>query len=253
MSLIDDIKNKHINLSIHEEKELIAEYKKTKNPALREKLIRSKYALAIRTAHKYACEKYSFEDAFSDAITGVCMAIEKHDESRGPFRLACGIYIRVAIITSMNKYTKLIYMASYHNKGVYIKEALEEYAQTGDLKAISKKYGFLPQTILGNAVADSVNASNMTGIENARSEYESHHDIMERAEIISEIRLALRIFPVRERKIIKMRYGLDGYEQMTVIDIARIVGVSKQRVFQICDKAMRTLAERFPWMREYLR
>jgi len=253
MSIMDEIKKQHIELTIEQENDLIAEYKRTRNPALREKLIRSKYRLAINYANKYACDKYQFDDALGDAIAGICMAIEKHNPEKGPFRLACGIYIRANILGSINDYTKLVKVTSYHRHGQRVQDAIEDYERTGDARKTGKKYGFGWKTIIGYATAIAANNSTGVGIDDMRSEYEAHHDAMVREEIEREIKRALRIFKIREREIIKMKYGFNGGKEMTARQIAKKVGVSCQRVFQICDAGTRTLAEKFPWMREWLR
>lgn len=45
----------------------------------------------------------------------------------------------------------------------------------------------------------------------------------------------------REVKVLKMRFGFDGQEQMTLEKIGQILGVSRERIRQIQNKAMRKL------------
>ena len=45
----------------------------------------------------------------------------------------------------------------------------------------------------------------------------------------------------REAKVLKMRFGLDGYRPMTLEEVGREFGVTRERIRQIEAKALRKL------------
>lgn len=49
----------------------------------------------------------------------------------------------------------------------------------------------------------------------------------------------------RERKIIVMRYGLNGNEPMTQKDVAKLLDISRSYVSRIETKALKKLRKRF--------
>ena len=51
----------------------------------------------------------------------------------------------------------------------------------------------------------------------------------------------LRSLPSREANIIRLRYGLDGYRQHTLGEVGLIFGVTRERIRQIEQKAIRRL------------
>jgi RNA polymerase sigma factor (sigma-70 family) len=55
------------------------------------------------------------------------------------------------------------------------------------------------------------------------------------------LRNVLETLTPREEKIIKMRYGLDGYEEMTLEEVSQQVGVTRERIRQIEARALRLL------------
>jgi RNA polymerase primary sigma factor len=51
----------------------------------------------------------------------------------------------------------------------------------------------------------------------------------------------IRTLTAREQLVLKLRFGLGGEEPMTLIQVSRILGVSKERVRQIQDRAVKRL------------
>ncbi len=56
-----------------------------------------------------------------------------------------------------------------------------------------------------------------------------------------EIENLIEVLNERERKIINMRFGLNGHEPTTLREIGKIMGLSKERIRQIEDKALEQL------------
>lgn len=66
---------------------------------------------------------------------------------------------------------------------------------------------------------------------------------LKRAEVESSINRALHLLPPREEKILRLRFGFDG-EPMTLEEVGKQFGVSKDRVRQIEVLALRKIAQR---------
>lgn len=82
-------------------------------------------------------------------------------------------------------------------------------------------------TSLGDMIADS---TVVTPKENADGEF-----------IKENIQKSLHVLNERERDVIVKRFGLDGSTPMTLEDIGKIYGITRERVRQIESKAMRKL------------
>jgi RNA polymerase primary sigma factor len=57
------------------------------------------------------------------------------------------------------------------------------------------------------------------------------------------LRRALDALPERERQVIELRYGLSGIEPLTLEDVARAFGVTRERIRQIEHTTLKTLKE----------
>ena len=52
------------------------------------------------------------------------------------------------------------------------------------------------------------------------------------------LRQALRELPPREREIVRMRYGLDGYQELTQKDVALKMGISQSYISRLEKRIM---------------
>jgi len=58
---------------------------------------------------------------------------------------------------------------------------------------------------------------------------------------LATIRRLLDAIDEREARILRMRFGFDGHEPLTLKEIAAEIGISRERVRQIADEALRKL------------
>lgn len=70
------------------------------------------------------------------------------------------------------------------------------------------------------------------------SDDDDFHEVLHSAELREEIYGFLNKLNDRERKIIIMRYGLNGKEALSLEDIGKAIGLSRERVRQIESRAL---------------
>ena len=66
----------------------------------------------------------------------------------------------------------------------------------------------------------------------------------------AEISQALDNLPQREAQVLRQRFGFDGSNPMTLIQIGNRMGITRERVRQIQEQAMLRLKEELPGLRE---
>ena len=76
-------------------------------------------------------------------------------------------------------------------------------------------------------------------------------DRMQQDELRQDMQAALHTLTPRIRKVIEMRYGLNGQAEATLEEVAAVLGVSKERIRQLESRGMRNL--RHPSRTRYLR
>ena len=62
----------------------------------------------------------------------------------------------------------------------------------------------------------------------------------------------LAVLPERERLVLTLRYGLDGHDERTLDEIGARLGITRERVRQIQERALAALRRAFPRAREVL-
>lgn len=93
---------KHIFLTPEEEQSLFAEYKKTKNPRLHEKIVLAHLPLANATARKMAKSNgFEYDDLAQEAILGLYKALENFDPDKGVY---FGVYAKLYVKAAIAKY-----------------------------------------------------------------------------------------------------------------------------------------------------
>jgi RNA polymerase primary sigma factor len=56
-----------------------------------------------------------------------------------------------------------------------------------------------------------------------------------------DVELALSALPERERRVIELRYGLDGSQPCTLEEVGRAFGVTRERIRQIENNTLKKL------------
>jgi RNA polymerase primary sigma factor len=69
----------------------------------------------------------------------------------------------------------------------------------------------------------------------------STEDLLSEEELKQEIKRAMHVLTDGEARVLRMYYGLDGYEPMTLEEIGAYVGRTRERVRQIKEKALQKL------------
>jgi len=250
------------------EEELWKEYKRTKNPKLREELI-FKYASTVKyIAGKIAINtppQVEFDDLVSYGILGLIDAIEKYDPTLGTrFKTYATNRIKGAIIDEIRildwiprslrqkaKQLEKIYGELEHKYGrpatdEEVAEALE--ISTEELSQLLVKVRGVSLISLNDdwyfneeekiAIGDTIESPPEQGPENTLEQKEMKRILMEAVNRLPEI----------EKEVIILYY----YDDLTLKEIAKVIGVSESRISQLHTKALLRLKGYLNKMRELL-
>jgi RNA polymerase primary sigma factor len=61
--------------------------------------------------------------------------------------------------------------------------------------------------------------------------------------LTEQIDLALRTLPARDARVLRLYFGLDGGREHTLEEIGGMLGVTRERVRQLRDRALKRLRE----------
>ncbi len=216
---IEEIAHEQL-LSDKEEQELAEKIKIGDAMAL-EKLTKANLKFVVSLAHQYRNRGLGEDDLISEGNIGMMYAAQRFDGKKGVrFVVFAAPYIRKAMEEAIKEQSTL-YKLPKNEKNKY--EKIRSRALSIDQPVpVGSNNNFTLQHILEN--------------ENAK-----HADDQLNQDILShEIQKGLDVLDEREKRIITYIYGLTG-SHYTMAEIAEEMGLKRERVRQIRDKALRKL------------
>ncbi len=242
-------------LSLDEEVELAQKIHKGDRKAL-EKLTRSNLRFVVSVAKQYQNQGLSLPDLINEGNVGLIKAAEKFDETRGFKFISYAVWwIRQSILQAIAEQSRIVRLPLNQVGSVNkINKMLNKFEQENErrpsVSEISESTN-LPEDKIDDALRAngkhlSVDAPFVDGEDNSLLDVLVNDDspmadntlVLE--SLRSEINAALKCLNERERNIIEAFYGINQLE-MTMEEIGIKYGLTRERVRQIKDKAIRRL------------
>ncbi len=242
-------------ISVEEEVELAQRIRKGDRKAL-EKLTRANLRFVVSVAKQYQNQGLSLPDLINEGNLGLIKAAEKFDETRGFKFISYAVWwIRQSILQaiaeqsrivrlplnqvgSVNKITTMLNKFEQENER---KPSIDEIADKVDLSEDK-----IEDALKVNGRHTSIDAPLIDGEENSLLDILPNIDTPQAdnelvlESLREEIGRALSTLCERERKIIEAFFGI-GQPELTLEEIADRFGLTRERVRQIKEKAIRRL------------
>lgn len=238
-------------LTREDEIELAKRIQKGDQEALR-KLVEGNLRFVVSVAAKYSDSRIPLIDLINEGNIGLIKAAEKFNPDKGVKFITYAVWWVVAAIKhALAKQTGVIGLPLKHPNTVYkISRKEEELAKSlrrdPTRHEVAEALGITPQDIevnlkaartplsLDASISDDAGISYLNTI---RAEGEVDESLVAE-HLKDEIEALVETLNERERMIINMRFGLNGHEPTTLREIGKIMGLSKERIRQIEDKAL---------------
>ena len=237
-----------------EDIKLWEEYEKTKNQELKEQII-NKYANLVKIVagrmNIYTNSQIEYEDLVGYGIFGLIDAIEKFDYKKGyKFETYASLRIRGEIIDNIRKLDWV--PRSLRQKNKIIEDAIERFeAENGNvpttedlskilnlpidqIKDYLKNYSLYNLISLDCYLEQSHEKPVENLIENEKYLPEKELSKKESKKLLIE---AINSLTEKQRQVITLYY----YEELTLKEVSKILGVSESRVSQIHSNCMKIL------------
>ena len=231
-------------ISVEEEVELAGRIRNGDRAAL-EKLTKSNLRFVVSVAKQYQNQGLSLPDLINEGNLGLIKAAEKFDETRGFKFISYAVWwIRQSILQALAEQSRIVRLplnqVGSMNK---INKAYQRFEQEHERKPSAEE---LAETLKMSGRHVSVDAPFVEGEDNSLIDVMVNEDSpnadrgLINESLSTEIDRALQTLTPREADILRKFFGI-GRAEMTLEEIGDELHLTRERVRQIKEKAIRKL------------
>ena len=219
-----------------------------------DKLVRSNLRFVVSVAKKYQNQGVPLSDLINEGNLGLIRAAHKFDETKGIKFISYAVWwIRQAVLQALAEQSRIVRVplnraGALHRIGRRSSTLLQELGREPTVEEIATDLDIsqeeVERTLSISQSSLSLDAPIAPNEDNRLLDYlpdqyspgpedEAYQHALE-----NTIEEALATLKEREAKIIGLYFGLDDQEPMTLEEIGSLLGVTRERVRQIKEKAL---------------
>ncbi|MBR4129286.1 MAG: RNA polymerase sigma factor RpoD/SigA [Bacteroidaceae bacterium] len=244
-------------ISTDEEVELAQRIHKGDQEAL-DRLTRANLRFVVSVAKQYQNQGLALNDLIDEGNLGLIKAAQKFDETRGFKFISYAVWwIRQSILQAISEQSRIVRMplnqVGFQSK---LSKAIVSFEQEFERRPSAQELAEILETDItkvqdalgtngkkvsvdapfqdddSNCLIDVMQDESAPGTDNS----------MERESLSSDLEAALAVLNERERTVLKMLFGI-GRNEMTAEEVANNMSLTRERVRQIKERALRRLRE----------
>jgi RNA polymerase primary sigma factor len=226
-----------------------------------EKLIRANLRFVVSVAKQYQHFGINLADLINEGNLGLIKAAQRFDETRGFKFISYAVWwIRQCIHNAISEHGRVIRIPSNQNNYINkinkfsrefeqlnyreptpeeVSEAIEiDSGKVKDLISVSRKHVSLDEPLVDGeegSLLDLICNNNLP---------EADNELIKES-LSFEINRSLNFLLPKEKEILSLYFGIDKPGALTIEEISELLNISKERVRQVKEKAIRKLRNRF--------
>ncbi len=242
-----------------EEEVILAQRIKSGDKLALERLVRANLRFVVSVAKQYQNQGLSLPDLINEGNVGLIKAAHRFDETKGFKFISYAVWwIRQAILQAVAEQSRLVRIpmnqvgnlskikkTSSRLEQLYHRQpTIKEIAEELDLpehKVIAAYRMNAKEVSMDSPVGDDDDMSLIDTIIPDGTVHTDEH--IARKLDIAEIRRSMAILTDKEREILNLYFGIDATHNYTLEEIAYRLDLTRERVRQIKDKALKKLKQ----------
>ena len=241
-------------LITREEEVTLAQRIKQNDREALDKLVRSNLRFVVSVAKKYQNQGVSLSDLINEGNLGLIRAAHKFDETKGIKFISYAVWwIRQAILQALAEQSRIVRVplnraGTLHRIGKRSASLLQELGREPTVEEIAEGMDISEEEVAKTLSISQAHLSlDAPGEDNKLLDYLSDttnpgpdDEIFEHA-LTESIESVLATLKEREARILRLYFGLEGQEPMTLEEIGSQLGITRERVRQLKEKALARL------------
>jgi RNA polymerase primary sigma factor len=220
-------------------------------------LVRSNLRFVVSVAKKYQNQGVNLSDLINEGNLGLIRAAHKFDETKGIKFISYAVWwIRQAILQALAEQSRIVRVplnraGTLHRIGKRANAMTQELGREATHSELARDMDLTTEEVSRTmAIAQghlSLDAPVTPGEEHRLVDYlaDTEHatpdeEFAEKA-MTETVTVALNRLKEREAKILRLYFGLDAHEPLTLEQIGVLMGITRERVRQIKEKALSRL------------
>jgi RNA polymerase primary sigma factor len=220
-------------------------------------LVRANLRFVVSVAKKYQNQGVNLSDLINEGNLGLIRAARRFDETKGIKFISYAVWwIRQAILQALAEQSRIVRVplnraGDLHRIGKRAAALVQELGREPTHEEIAEGMDLTEEEVARTMAIShthlSLDAPLTPGEDNSLIDHLADsvrplpdEETFEKA-LIETVHNSLLILKPREARVLRMYFGLAGDEPMTLEDIGEVLGVTRERVRQIKDRALMKL------------
>lgn len=226
----------------------------------RQKLINANLRFVISVAKQYQGKGINFEDLINEGNFGLIKAAERFDETRGFKFISYAVWwIRQSIIEALTNHSRIVRLPSNQVSMFHkLKQEVRNFEQDFQREPTEEEIAEIMEedvVKVSRLLRSTQSQFSLDAPINNDDENYSLYDILPQEEnnietnmdadsLSADLSSVLRTISTKQREVVCMYFGIMGYQKMTLEEIGEYFDLTRERVRQIKDAAIRILRHR---------